>query len=470
MAMGNLTELRASVAVLCRAFLIVFAAMALMLAYWQVVQAPMLRSSTYNPRAHERAKTANPGSLLAADGEPILQGERTNRGAVLTYADPVAYCHLTGYNSRTGLQKSLHHALYGLGRYENPVTELLGGRPQGCKITLTISARAQKLAAELMHRKSGAVVAVDPRDGAVRVMVSAPGYDPRAVLASADAYRRLAQDPDAPELNRALLGQYAPGSVLKVFTAAAALDAGLASPEEEFHCDGEVGIGGTTIRCRRQSGHGELTFAEAFADSCNVVFGRLGAELGPEGLADYAERFHLLAHPELPLPGKDGKMAAMDGADAEAQAAEAGFGQGATLVSPAQIARMAATIANRGEVPKLRLVQSITRGDGAPLYRMRSETLGRAVSASTAETVTEMMVQTVDTGTGRRARLGGLQVAGKTGSAQNPAGPAHAWFVGFAPADAPEAVVAVVIEHAGSGGEEAAPLARRVLEVLLEGR
>jgi len=469
MAMGNLSELRANVAVLCRAFLIVFGAMALMLAYWHVIQAPALRSSRYNPRAQERAKTANPGRIVTADGQEVLAPVRGGAAGTAQYGDPRTYCHLTGYNGRTGLQKSLYEALYGLGRFESPLNQLLGTRPQGCEIALTIDAKAQKMATELMYRKCGAVVALDPRDGAVRVMVSAPDYDPQTVLASADSYRALVEDPDAPELNRALLGQYAPGSVLKILTAAAALDAGAAQSEEEFRCEGHTTIGHAEIKCRLEKGHGTVTLQEAFSDSCNVVFAQLGAQLGPERFPEYVSRFHLLERPGLPLPGKDGQMAPMNGADAEAQVAEAAFGQGATLVSPVQIARMAATIANGGEVPRLKLIRRITRKGGAALYELRPEVLGRAVSAAVAQDVTEMMIETVDSGTGQRAQLEGRRVAGKTGSAQNPSGPAHAWFAGFAPADDPQAVVVVIIENAGSGGEQAAPIARRVLEVLLGG-
>lgn len=465
--MHDIAELRRNVARLCRGFLIAFLVLSVWLAYWHVIRAPALRADTHNPRARERLKVTQPGRVLTADGDLVLEGRRDNEVWYLEYPGRDSYCHLTGYNAKTGLQASLRDALYGTGPYEDPWVRLLRGRPTGCDITLTINGEAQRLATELMAGQSGAVVAIDPRTGDMRVMVSAPAYDPTAVLLSAADWQLFRNHPDKPELNRALLGQYAPGSVLKILTAAAALDSGFVKPDDEFRCRGRIRVGDGTIRCRLTRGHGSITFTEALTDSCNVIFADVGRGLGPAAFRDYMHRFAMLEAPALPLPVRGGRMPAMDGEKAEEEVAEAAFGQGAMLVSPLAVARLTAAIAARGVVPEVRLIEGISGPQGRRFHQQTPAAREPAMSAEAAELLAGMMVKVVEQGTGRRARIRGVKVAGKTGSAQNPAGPPHAWFAAFAPADNPRAAIAVIVEHGGAGGETAAPIARRVMEALL---
>lgn len=441
------------------------------LLYWHVIAQQGLRADKHNPRVQERIRLTEPGRLLTSDGVVILDARRTNGEWYMEYPEPEVFCHLTGYNSRTGLQGGLQAPLFGLGRYQDPWRRILRGRGKGCDVQLTISGEMQRLAAGLMGGRRGAVVALDPKTGGILCMVSSPGYDPTQVLTSTEDFESFRKHPDQVELNRALQGQYPPGSVLKVFTAAAALDAGTADPDDRFSCDGAATIAGDEIRCRLSRGHGRIDFTRAFADSCNIAFAEMGVALGGERFRDYADRFFLLEGPTLPLPAKGGRMSAMVGLDAQAQVAEAAFGQGATLLSPVSVARLAATIANRGQVPQLQIVEQITGPDGESFETLAPAMLGQAVSSEVAETVAGMMVETVERGTGRSARMRGIEVAGKTGSAETPTGRAHAWFAGFAPADEPRVAVAVVVENGGSGGSVAAPIARRVMrEALNAGR
>lgn len=459
--------LRGNVARLCRGFLMAFAGLTVLLAYWHVLRAPALRADPHNPRANERIKLTEPGRVVTADGRPILVPARSEEQWYYEYPGGEDFCHLTGYSPRTGMQPALRDALYAQGPYEDPWCRVLRGRPMGCQVTLTINAAAQVLATRLMRGHRGAVVAVDPRDGAIRVMVSAPSYDPAGVLASHTDFEIFQNLPTKPELNRALLGQYPPGSVLKILTAAAALAQGVVKPEDEFTCSGQVTIDHDVIPCRREGGHGKITFTDAFTDSCNVIFAELGQGLGPSLFHEYVDRFHLLDRPELPLPARGGRMAAMKGPNADAQVAEAAIGQGATLVSPAAIARLAATIASGGQVPALQLIQRVTSPGGRALYQLSPRSMGQAIDPRVAKEVTRLMVATVERGTGVQGRIRGVTVAGKTGSAQNPSGPPHAWFAAFAPAGDPRVAVAVVVENGGAGGEVAAPIARQVMEVLL---
>ena len=467
--MHDVEDLRVNVIRLCRGFIIALFAMAVLLGYWHVVRAPALRADPHNPRARERLKITQPGRILTSDGCVVLEGRKDHEVWYVEYPGREVYCHLTGYNSKTGLQAPLHDALYALGRYEDPWCRILRGRPSGCGIVLTINAEAQALATRLMAGQCGAAVAVEPHTGAIRVMVSAPAYDPTAVLLTSADYALFRNHPDKLEFNRALMGQYAPGSVFKMLTAAAALDQEIVEPTDKFRCSGQISIDGGTIRCRRSSGHGWITFTEAFTDSCNVTFAEVGRGLGPQVFREYAERFHLLERPRLPLPAKGGRMPQMAGPKADLQVAEAAFGQGAVLMSPIAIASLCATIANKGAAPRLRLIERITGAQGHVYQQATPKALGQAVSPAAAKALAGMMVETVEQGTGRRARIRGVKVAGKTGSAQNPSGLPHAWFAAFAPADSPSVAVAVIVENGGAGGEVAAPIARRIMEVLLNG-
>ncbi|MCE5217317.1 hypothetical protein LLH03_09845 [bacterium] len=465
--MHDVEQLRINVTRLCRGLLMGFLALSVWLAYWHVVRAPELRADTQNPRTRDRLKVIQPGKLMTHDGVTILTGERGEEGWYFEYPGHETYCHLTGYNLKTGLQATLHDALYGLGKYEDPIVALLRGQPQGCQITLTIDAKAQEVAHRLMQDKVGAVVAMDPRDGSIRTLVSSPGYDPPRVLESPDDFMIFQNHPDKPELNRALLGQYAPGSVLKILTAAAALDMGVVKPDDKFTCAGKATISGSEIRCRLPKGHGRISFTWALADSCNVIFAEVGRGMGPAKFREYVSRFHLLDAPALSLPARGGRMANMAGPKAEVECAEAAFGQGATLTSPLAIARMTATIAAGGAVPVPKLLEQVKSARGRLLARLKPEAEGQAVSAAAAKAVTKMMVETVNRGTAGEAAIRGVAVAGKTGSAENPTGLPHAWFTCFAPADNPTAVVTVVVENGGAGGEVAGPIARQVLEALL---
>ena len=465
--MNDVADLRVYVLRLARGFLVLFAAMAVWLVYWHVVAAPALRADALNPRARERLKMTQPGRVMTSDGKVVLEGARGQDEWYLDYPGHQTYCHLTGYNLKTGIIPTIRDALYGAGSYEDPWCRVLRGRPTGCEVTLTINAAGQRRATELMAGSRGAVVAIEPSTGAILVAVSAPGYEPAGVLASQADFAAFQGQPDKPELNRALLGQYAPGSVLKVLTAAAALDAGVVKLSDKFECKGKAMGAGTKIICRVAAGHGELGLERAFTDSCNVTFAEVGERLGPQRFMDYVNKFFLLQRPDLPLTARGGRMANMVGPNAGAQVAEAAFGQGATLVTPAAIASLAATIANGGQVPRLQLIQRITGPRGRVFAQMKPEMLGQAVRVETAHTVAGLMEACVERGTGRRAEISGVRVGGKTGSAENPSGLPHAWFAGFAPVDKPRVAVAVIVENGGSGGGIAAPIAQGVIEAIL---
>lgn len=441
-----------------------FAVLCVYLGYWQVLRAPALRADPHNSRAQDRLRQIQPGCIRDIDGDVVLDYERGRDGWEATYPAGEWACHLTGYNRRSGLQSSLDEALLGAGRYEKPWEEFVEGPRRGNDVSLTIDLDAQRLGARLLRGRRGAVVAVGAHSGAVLALVSSPTYDPSEVLESDWDFRLFQEDPNLPELNRAVQGVYPPGSVLKILTAAVVLDLGRVTRDTQFECTGRYEIDGAEIHCPRA--HGTVTLDQALQVSCNTTFARLATYFTAGELREYAARFGLLAPSGLPLPSKEGSLGDLT-QSSDVLLAETAFGQGEALVTPMGVARMTLAVATGGEALAPYLVSSVTDPSGCVVAGARRESTGRAISAQTAQTLAGMMVNVVEKGTGGVAQLSGVEVAGKTGSAENPHGDAHSWFSCFAPATAPEVVVTVIVENAGAGSEAAAPIAREMLEHLL---
>ncbi len=442
-----------------------FLVLCLFVAYWQVIRAPALRADPHNSRARARLKAIEPGELSDRVGKVLLGARRGTKGFQRTYPEGRCVSHLTGYNSRSGLQRALRDALLGVGAYEKPWAELLEGPRRGNDVTLTVDLEAQELATRLMRRRRGAVIALDARDGGILALVSAPGYDPELILGSKWDYELFREDPKAPELNRGLQGLYPPGSVLKILTLAAALDLDRVTPNTELSCPGEYTVEGARITCPRS--HGTVDVSHALQVSCNIAFAKMAERVGAADFRRYVKRFHLLDAFKLPLPSKMGKMGDLTGPDGRVILAETAFGQGPTLVTPMAIARLTLTIANGGRAVQPYLVACVSGADGRVLATGQGRDLGAAISPETARTVAGMMVRVVEGGTGRSARIRGVSVAGKTGSAENPQGAPHSWFTAFAPADDPRVVVTAIVENGGTGSESAAPIVRQVMQQLL---
>ncbi len=461
-------ELPSNITKLSLLVLLGYLVVAILLGYWQVIRAPALRAHPYNDRAQQRAHAIEPGQIHTADGQLILARHKTPKGWVWAYPGREVYAHLTGYNYRTGLQWALYQPLLGLGKYEDAWRNFLHGHPVGLDITLTIDGAAQATATRLMRGKRGAVAALEPNTGAILVLVSAPTYDPGEVLDNRITYEMFRGDPNSPELNRPLQGLYPPGSVFEIFTAAAALESGVATPRSAFTCAGSETVAHTLVKCRKASGHGRLSLSWALADSCNIAFAQLGQALGPLRFRKYVKRFHLLDKGNLSLPSKSGKMADVTASQGEGELVQAAFGQGATLLTPLAVARLLATIANGGQVVQPYLVASMKESGGRVVYRGRGQRLGQAVSQQTVADVEGMMVMAVEKGTAGAMAIPGVQVAAKTGFAQNPHGAPHSWTAALAPVGEPQVVVVVVVENGGPDGDVAVPVAHEVLKTLLQ--
>ncbi|HEY8491546.1 MAG TPA: penicillin-binding transpeptidase domain-containing protein [Dehalococcoidia bacterium] len=454
------------------AVLLGFFALAVGLAYWQVVRSEELNTRPDNPRLIEESLRTLRGTIFAADGTVLA--ETTPDGRRL-YHDP-SLAQTIGYMSVrfgvSGLEQAYHEYLVGE-KGVDPLTALVNevvGRPaQGNDLVLTIRPEVQQAAAEALGGRPGAVVALDPRTGAVLAMVSAPGYDPNTLDEEGEA---LLTDPAEPLLNRATQGLYTPGSTYKTVTAAAALDSGYATPSSRFECRQPYVVQGFRIECRNlPPGLTQYDFVRAYAYSVNATFAQIAVDLGAATWVEYSRRFGMGSALPFDIPTAETQISAspLD----PVLLANSGFGQGELLVTPLQMALVVAAVANGGELPRPYLVQEIRSPEGRVLEVHRTEMLRRVMGEQAAADLLAMMETAVNEGFGQQARVPGVRVGGKTGTAETGRRDAagnmisHAWFTAVAPVDDPQVAVAVIVEDAGQGSVVAAPIAREVMAAAL---
>jgi penicillin-binding protein 2 len=350
----------------------------------------------------------------------------------------------------------------------------------GPKLTLTLDAGLQRAVEAAFKGRAGSAVALDPENGEILAMTSTPGYDPNQFSTGIDQilWSRLATDPTTPLMNRVIQGAYSPGSLFKVVTATAALEEGVITPETAFFCPGYLAIYGTSFRCAKAGGHGWVNVHSALALSCNVFFYQVAVRLEIERIARYARRMGLgtptgvdLPHEASGLvPNAEWKFRTQKLPWYPGETVSVGIGQGQVSVTPLQIARIAALLANGGKLVRPHIVRAI---GGVPVEPEAPEDLGfRRATLATIRAALKAVVN--EQGTGWRAQLPGIVVSGKTGSAQvvthahlakgpSPALLPHGWFLCFAPEDHPRIALVTMVEHGGSGGESAAPVAHEIL-------
>lgn len=470
--------------------IVMFLALMLGSTWVQFVTAPDLNADERNVRTLYREFGTPRGPIVVA-GETIASSVPVDDvfGYQRVYTNGPLYAHLTGYYSivyrRSELESAMNTELNGsadslfLRRLQDLVT---GRQPQGAIVETTIVPAVQQAAWDALGDQRGAVVALDPRTGAILALVSKPSYDPAALASHTPAevtaaWEALNADEGRPLANRVLRGDlYPPGSVFKIVTAAAALENGL-DPAAEIPAPVELELPLTSTTLPNFGGAacsptGTQTLADALRVSCNTAFGQLGLDLGADALREQAESFGFSQALSVPMRVTESSFPADPDAP---QTALSAIGQYEVRVTPLQVAMTAAAVANDGVLMRPYSVAAVRSADLEVVDQTEPEELGRAVSQATADLLTEMMVAVVDSGTGRTAQLAGMRVAGKTGTAQTGnERDAHAWFTAFAPADDPRIAVAVVVENGGSlgseatGGAVAAPIARAVIQAALQ--
>ena len=388
-----------------------------------------------------------------------------------------------------GLEQAADSYLRGE-RASNPfqrlVDDLAGRQPVLPDVVTTIDAEIQQAAMEQLGDQTGAVVVLDPRDGAVLALATTPSFDPNGLDAN---WQALTTDPRQPLFNRATQSIYPPGSTFKTVVAAAATDLGIVDLNRPFVCTQPFKVGELTIDCRNHSHQPTVNYYEAYAWSCNRTFGLTALELGARGpldlsdsaprpffgeqsglevsagrLKDYAHRFGFERDLPLELPTAPSRLFDPGQQLYPSLVTQTGFGQGQVSATPLVMALVAATIANGGELPAPHLLAAVQRTDGSHRVGQPTASLGRAVRPETAAIVNRMMELSVEIAYAQKAKIPNVKVAGKTGTAESGGGRTpHSWFIGYAPSDAPRIAIAAVVDQGGSGSDIATPLAQRVL-------
>jgi peptidoglycan glycosyltransferase len=465
--------------------LVLFAALVGMTSYNSVINAKEYRENRLNARPQIEQQRVRRGIIRARDNTVLARSVEGSDTLYRRRYSPTArlFAHAIGYDylriGRAGLERSRNDQLAGeRNELTSIVDELRGKRREGDDVVTNLDPRAQRLAIELLGGRKGSVVALEPATGKVRVMVSTPGYDPSA-LRSQRVFDELNRDnANAPLLNRATQAGYVPGSTFKVVTAAAALDSGEFTPDSTVSGKSPIVISGTPLSNFSGEQFGTITLTTALTHSVNTVWAQVAERLGHDRMADYMKRFGFDADPPLDYPdaqmlpsGVYDKGKLLSPTSKRVDIGRVAIGQERLRVTPLQMATVAATVANGGVRMKPQLTSRIVDADGRTVERLKPEKAERVMSASAARQLTEMMANVVREGTGTAAALQGIEVAGKTGTAEiNIAQHINQpWFIGFAPRRAPKVAVAVTLQNivGGQGGIVAAPIAKRVMQELL---
>lgn len=461
-------------------FTALFAVLIGNITYIQVIKASEYQDMPSNNHTINKARYIKRGSIITADGLTLAESIQQADGTYArSYPNGNLAAHVVGYYSQQygtmGIENTQNDTLTGSKDYsswQNALNSLAGISEPGNSVQLTIDSRIQRAAEQALAGRVGAIVALDPRSGAVLAWASAPTFDNTNIQAAIEA-ANASGGADTSMYDRATLALYTPGSTFKVLTLASALENGLATLDTTYDSPGRMEIGGADVVSIGERGHGTISLAKAFALSSNTVFGQVADGLGAEKLVATARAFgygqqlgldFTTAASVMPNPEEMTEW--------ELAWAGAGqpVGQGHTPGPQATVmqnALMAATIANNGIAMNPYVVSQILAPDGTVLKTTRGRSLGQAVSSGTAAQVKQAMLDVVQNGTGSAAAIAGVKVAGKTGTAETNNANANSTFVGFAPYDTPTVAIAVVIEQNAKGEESAAAVGGQVLRAAL---
>ncbi len=474
------------------AALLMFAALLINSNVVQVVQASSLRANPHNVRVLYSEYSDHRGPIEVA-GKDIARSVATHDSLkyLRTYPGGAAYAPVTGYYSlvigASGIEQAEDKVLAGTDNklfFKRLSDEITGRTPQGGSVILTLNPKAQQAAYRGLHGVRGAVVALDPSTGAILALATSPSYDPSTLSTHNSAqinraYHQLLRAPGNPLIDRATSETYPPGSLFKIVTASAAFSSGKFTPNTVVPAPTELKLPLTDVFLHNfggeSCGNGSTdTVSDAFRISCNTAFAGIGLKVGIHDLAAQAKAFGIGSSVNIPLPVAASQFNSTANPPNTALSA---IGQYDDALTPLQAAMIGAAIANHGVEMAPYLVAQTQGPDASVLSRAHPHELRRAVSPAVATDVTNMMELVVQSGTGVAAQIPGIEVAGKTGTAQHGTAsqhlPPHAWFVAFAPAKHPTIAVAVLVEDGGSlgsdatGGAVAAPIARSVMCAVL---
>ncbi len=464
-----------------------FVALVGMMAYWQVYARESLANNPQNGFQTQRAIASPRGLILAGDGETVLARSEKRQGISgpvyeRVYPEGAPFTGVVGYWSTkygaTGIEIGNNTDLSSVAGDPETLDELInratGGPQRGNDVTLTLDPDLQRLAYESLAATPtgrGSAMAINPKTGEILALATYPSFDNNNIDQSLP---ELSQNPDAPLINRATQSLYPPGSTFKVITSAAALKAGV-QPSDEFFDPGTYETAGLTVTNYQGKDFGSITFAEALAFSVNVIFAKIAIfEVGPELLAETAQDFgYGDPYDDFPLPVSGSDLGYPVEQWVEGNTAQISFGQDRVSSNVFEMALVAGTVANGGDMMDPRIVKEVRSPDGIILDRPSPGVRNAVLDPATASTLNGMMQNVITTGQLTEAEVPGVKVAGKTGTAEDPPRQPHSWFISFAPADDPEIAVAVMVENGGvidaedNAATPAIPIAQDLMEAHL---
>lgn len=438
---------------------LMFLSLVTYLLYFNMFEAEEVASSPYNKRQWEDELSVKRGNIYDRDGvllaETIVDGDERIR----KYPKGRVYSHIIGYYSRT-YGKSLLEMKYDkqlLGKGDLSLS--FGEIREGYNLKLTIDDDLQQYAYKRMGGQNGAVVALEPSTGKVLAMVSLPDFDPNTASLEKN-WSYIVEREDSPLLARATQGLYAPGSTYKIVTTSAAYEDG--RTHQTFNDNGVFQAGNLKVKNYGGSSYGTIDLKKGFEVSSNFVFCTLGYEMGAERVYNQAEKFGI--NQSFDFDFQTSKSRIDDKKLSNEDAALISIGQGSLLMTPLQVAMMGSAVANKGKIMKPYVVDSILTSSDFTLTSAKPQVLYQPLSADCADYIGTLMQGVVQNGTGKNAKISGVNVAAKTGTAENETNKDHAWIVSYAPAENPKIVVAVILEYdGGSGGSNAGPIARDIM-------
>lgn len=432
----------------------------------QTVAADNLATAAKNKANAQNFSSAGRGAILDVRGRELAASDKKGTRHY-PFAEAAAF--ITGYAGKDIGSSAVERYAADYLRGAAPETYAVGpiGRlfeaDAGSDVYLTIDAELQKVAYDALAGKRGAVIAMDAKNGAVLALVSRPAFDPETVEKN---WQTLLNDGDNPLLNRALDGLYPPGSTIKPMIADAALAMNATDGHEVFDCNGVLDVGGGhSIRESHGEIHGRLKLGDALKESCNVTFGSLAMRMGAAELKKTFERFGFdknfneeIVAEKTHLPD----FSSLDSGDI----AQVGIGQSYLMTTPFSMMLLAAAMANGGVVMKPYIIDRVIDPAGKTVKKAEPKIFFKATDKDRADTINGWMTAVVEDGTGKAAKIDGIKTAGKTGTAENPQGDDHAWFIGSVQKGGRCVAFAIIVENGGNGGDVAAPIAKKIIAAL----
>ena len=454
-----------------RVFILLFIILMANLSYIQIVKSDWYTDTPLNSRVANKEDSTIRGDILDKNGSKIAYSEETGQAMKRIYPYGALFANVAGYTGKSigsaGIEQTENSSLCGVNMMLHklgPIEQLFAA-DKGNTIKLTVDANIQKAAWDAMADRRGAAVILDTNTGAVLAMVSKPSFDPNDIESD---WKNLRVDKQSPLLNRAAQGLYPPGSSIKPMIADAALEQNVITTTEKVNCGPYYDLGNNQkIYEADNAAYGQINLEEGIINSSNVMFSGLAIKMGNSGLDKAFKRFGF--YDELKTDFAAEKPHISDFSKlSKGETAQVGIGQADLLISPLRMAMLASAFGNEGKMMKPYMVDEITSSNGTVLQKTSPSVFKEVTTPDRANIIEGYMKNEVLRGTGRNAAVNGVVVAGKTGTAENPFGADHAWFIGTAQVKNRKISFAIIIENSGFGGSEAAPIIRYVINTMLK--